>query len=331
MSDLPPENSRVKMQLAMARVIFIGTPEFAVPSLEELIESDAHQVVGVVTQPDRQAGRGRRVVQSPIKQAALARDLPLFQPQSLRTPEAMEQLAAWQPDVIVVAAFGQILRQKVLDLPPNGCLNIHASLLPRWRGAAPIAAAILAGDVATGVTIMRMDAGLDTGPILAQQEEEIQPDDTRAELEERLAKAGAKLLAEKLPAYLAGDLEPRPQPEEGVTYAKRLRKEDGLLDWSRPAAELDRRVRAFNPWPGAFTTLRGQRLKVLQTVPLLEWRGDAPPGTVIALADGAAVVTGKGALRLDGVQLAGKRPMDITAFLCGQRDCVGVCLGITEE
>jgi methionyl-tRNA formyltransferase len=309
----------------------MGTPEFAVPPLKTLADADAYQVVGVVTQPDRQAGRGRRVVQSPIKQAALARDLPLFQPQSLRTPEAMEQLAAWQPDVIVVAAFGQILRQGVLDLPPHGCLNIHASLLPRWRGAAPIAAAILAGDAATGVTIMRMDAGLDTGPILAQQEEEIQPDDTRAELEERLAKAGAKLLAEKLPAYLAGDLEPRPQPEEGVTYAKRLRKEDGLLDWSRPAAELDRRVRAFNPWPGAFTTLRGQRLKVLQTVPLLEWRGDAPPGTVIALADGAAVVTGKGALRLEGVQLAGKRPMDITAFLCGQRDCVGVCLGITEE
>jgi len=313
----------------MTRVVFMGTPEFAVPSLRAL--ADTHQVVGVVTQPDRQAGRGRRVIQSPIKEEALARDLPLFQPQSLRAPEAIEQLAAWQPEAIVVAAFGQILRQNVLDLPPHGCLNIHASLLPRWRGAAPIAAAILAGDTATGVTIMRVDAGLDTGPVLAQQEVTIRPDDTRAELGERLANAGAELLTETLPAYLAGDLQPRPQPEEGVTYAERLRKEDGLLDWSRPATELDRRVRAFNPWPGAFTTLRGKRFKVLQTTPLLEWQGDAPPGTVIALADGAAVVTGKGALRLEAVQLAGKRPMDITAFLCGQPDCVGVCLGIIEE
>jgi len=322
----------------MARIVFMGTPEFAVPVLTAL--TGTHQVVGVVTQPDRPAGRGRRLAPSPVKQAALERDLPLSQPQSLRTPEAVAQLLAWEPEAIVVAAFGQILRQNVLDLPPHGCLNVHGSLLPRWRGAAPVAAAILAGDGVTGVTIMQMDAGLDTGPILAQREEPIQPDDTRATLEERLARLGAELLMEALPAYLAGALLPRPQPEAGVTYAGQLRKEDGWLDWSLPAVELDRRVRAFTPWPAAFTTWRGCRLKVLRSVPLPTWRGEAPPGTVIALADGStepssraqaegpaeagvAVATGEGALRLEEVQLAGKRPMGVAAFLRGQRDFVG--------
>lgn len=315
----------------MARVVFMGTPDFAVPALEAL--ADAHQVVGVVTQPDRPAGRGQRLAPSPVKQAALERGLPLFQPQSLRTPEAVAQLAAWEPEVIVVAAFGQILRQDVLNLPPrsHGCLNVHASLLPRWRGAAPVAAAILAGDAVTGVTIMLMDAGLDTGPILAQREEPIRPDDTRATLQERLALLGTELLIETLPPYLAGDLLPRPQPEEGVTYAKQLRKEDGLLDWSLPAAELDRRVRALTPWPGAFTMWRGRRLKVLRAVPLPGWRGDAPPGTVVALADGVAVATGKGVLRLEEVQLAGKRPMDMATFIRGQREFVGSRLGVAEE
>jgi methionyl-tRNA formyltransferase len=310
----------------MTRIVFMGTPEFAIPSLEALIESEAFQVVGVVTQPDRQAGRGRRLVESAAKQAALAHDLPVFQPQSLRAPEAMAQLAAWEPDVIVVVAFGQILPQEVLDLPPHGCINVHASLLPRWRGN-PLAAAILAGDEVTGVTVMKMDVGLDTGPILAQRQELIQSDDTQATLAGRLARIGAELLAETLPPYLAGDLVPEPQPEAGATYAERLCKQDGEIDWSRPAIELDRQVRGCSPWPGAFTTLRGQRLKVLRAVPLPEWRGDAPPGTVVALADGAAVVTGEGALRLEEVQLSGKKPMDITAFLCGQRECVGVQLG----
>ena len=313
----------------MARVVFMGTPDFAVPALTAL--ADTHQVVGVVTQPDRRSGRGRQMALSPVKHGALARDLPLFQPQSLRTPEAIAQLASWEPDVIVVAAFGQILRQDVLDLPPHGCLNIHASLLPRWRGAAPIPAAILAGDEATGVTIMRMDAGMDTGPMLAQRQEPIQPDDTRATLKDRLARLGADLLIETLLPYLIGNLLPRPQPEDGVTYAGQLRKEDGLINWSRPAVELDRHVRAFNPWPGAFTTLHGQQLKVLRAAPLPGWRGDAPPGKMCALADEVVVVTGDGALRLEEVQLAGKRRMDFQAFLCGQRDCVGSFLGITEQ
>ena len=307
----------------------MGTPEFAVPVFEGL--ADSHDLAGVVTQPDRPAGRGRRLTPPPVKQAALARGVPLFQPRTLRTPEAVAQLETWEPEVIVVAAFGQILRQDVLDLPPHGCLNVHASLLPRWRGAAPIAAAILAGDERTGVTIMRMDPGLDTGHILAQQEERIQSDDTEATLASRLAGLGADLLIKTLPSYLAGELVPWPQPEEGATYAGQLRKEEGQLDWSLPAIELDRRVRAFTSWPGAFTTWHGRRLKILRTLPLPEWRGDAPPGTVLPLADGPAVATGEGALRLEEVQLAGKRPANIAAFLRGQRDFVGSLLGVPDE
>ncbi|MCP4544821.1 MAG: methionyl-tRNA formyltransferase [Chloroflexi bacterium] len=316
----------------MTRLVFMGTPNFSVPTLEALVGAHCVDVIGVVAQPDRPAGRGRRLVSSPVKNVALERGLPLFQPQSLRTPEAVTQLAAWKPDIIVVTAFGQILQQNILDLPSYGCLNIHASLLPRWRGN-PIAASILAGDEITGVTIMQMDAGLDTGPILNQREEPIHPNDTQATLEERLAQVGAQLLMETLPPYLAGDLLPQPQPKEGITYAGRLRKEDGLLDWSRPAVELGRHVRAFNPWPGAFTMLHGKRLKILRAVPLPEWRGDAPPGTVFSLDDDMciAIVTGKGALRLEDVQLAGKRSMDIATFLCGQRECVGIQLGITNE
>lgn len=311
----------------MARVVFMGTPSFAVPTLEAL--TDAHQVVGVVAQPDRPAGRGRQPKPSPVKRVALERGLPLFQPCSLCTSAAVERLAVWEPEVIVVAAFGQILRRDVLQLPPHGCLNVHPSLLPRWRGAAPVPAAILAGDTVTGVTIMHMDEGLDTGPILSQREEPIRPDDTWGTLEKRLARVGAHLLVETLHPYLMGDLEARPQPEEGATYARQLCKGDGRLDWSRSAVDLDRQVRAFNPWPGAFTIWRGRRLKILQSAPLPDWRGDAPPGTVIAPADGdgMAVATGEGALRLKEVQLAGKRRMDVSAFLCGQRDCIGIQVG----
>jgi methionyl-tRNA formyltransferase len=317
------------MEVAMVRVVFMGTPDFAVPTLAALADASTVDVVGVVTQPDRRGGRGRRLMPSPVKRAALARDLPLFQSRSLRTAEAMAQLVTWGPDIIVVAAFGQILRQDVLELPPFGCLNVHASLLPRWRGAAPIPAAILAGDKVTGVTIMQMDVGLDTGPILAQREEPVESGDTWETLEPRLAQLGAELLVETLPPYLAGELSPQPQPAESITYAEQLSKDDGLIDWSRPAVELDRQIRAFHPWPGAFTTLRGERLKLVRAVPLPGWRGDAPPGTVFALNGEAvvAVATGEGALRLEEVQLAGRRSMDISSFLCGQRDCIGSRLG----
>jgi len=309
----------------------MGTPEFAVPTLKMLF--DAHDVVGVVTQPDRPAGRGRDLHQSAVKRAGIERGLPVFQPRSLRTPEAVSQLADWRPELIVVAAFGQILTQDVLDLPPHGCLNVHASLLPRWRGAAPVAAAIMAGDDMTGVTIMKMDAGLDTGPILAQRQEPVRADDTRATLMERLSVVGAELLAETLPAYLAGRLVPQPQNDEQATVADRLRKEEGRLDWSRPAIVLDRRIRAFTPWPGTYTFWQGRRLKIIAASPLPDWRGDAPPGTVIEVEEGspavkeAAVVTGEGALRLEEVQPAGKRAMAVGPFLQGRQDFVGSQLG----
>ena len=258
------------------RIVFMGTPDFAVPALRVLTE--AHDVVGVVTQPDRPAGRGRELHQSAVKREAVERHLPVFQPRSLRTPEALAQLAQWRPELIVVAAFGQILTEEVLDLPPYGCLNVHASLLPRWRGAAPVAAAIMAGDEVTGVTIMKMDVGLDTGPIVAQCREPIRADDTRATLAERLSFLGAELLAETLPAYVAGDLVPQPQDDEEATIAERLRKEDGRLDWSRPAVALDRKIRALTPWPGAYTFWEGRRLKIIAASPLPDWQSDEKPG-----------------------------------------------------
>ncbi len=307
----------------------MGTPEFAAPALQALDE--AFGVVGVVTQPDRPCGRGQRLASSPIKQVALELGLPLCQPCSLKTDEAVAQLAAWDADVIVVAAFGHILPQNVLDLPRYGCINVHASLLPRWRGAAPVAAAILNGDQVTGVTIMCMDAGLDTGGILAQREEPIQEDQTRPILETRLALLGADLLVEVLPVYLEGRLTARSQPEQGVTHAPCLRKQDGLLDWSDSAVDLGRRVRALVPWPGTFTRWQGRRLKILQAAPLPSWQREAPPGTVVRLEAGAAVATGEGALRLESVQLAGKRPMAIKAFVQGQRDFVGSQLSPQAE
>lgn len=303
----------------------MGSPDFALPALEALARE--HQVVGVVTQPDRPAGRGRSLVPSPVKRLALELGLPLFQPQTLRTPEAVAHLATWEPEVIVVAAFGQILRAEVLNLPPHGCLNLHASLLPRWRGAAPIPAAILIGDAVTGVTVMRMNEGLDTGPLLAQREVPIAPDDTTASLGAKLAQTGADLLREVLPPYLSGELTSQPQPEESVTYAPQLRKEDGRLDWLQPAVELDRRVRAFYPWPGAFTTWAGRQLKVLRAAPVPAWRGSSPPGRVFVLNGGVVVATGSGALQLLDVQLAGKRAMDVESFVRGQRDFIGALLG----
>lgn len=305
----------------MARLVFMGTPEFAVPALEALDEH--HEVAGVVTQPDRPAGRGRKLMPSPVKEVALERGLEILQPASLRAPEAVQQLVAWQPEVIVVAAFGQILRPEVLGLPPHGCLNVHASLLPRYRGAAPIPAAILAGDDETGVSLMLMDPGLDTGPILAQAETPIGPRDTTGTLTGRLARMGATLLIETLPAWLQGRIVPRPQDEASTTYCHPLQKEDGRLDWSRSAGYLDRQVRACDPWPGAFTIWQGRRLKILRARPRPDWPGKGEPGLVVALDAGAGVVTGEGLLALRQVQLAGKRPTEIEPFLHGQQDFVG--------
>lgn len=304
------------------RVVFMGTPAFAVPSLRALLQHT--HLVGVVTQPDRPAGRGQKLLESPVKQVAREAGAPLLQPHRLREPEALAALTAWRPDLIVVAAFGQILKPAVLDLPPHGCLNVHASLLPRWRGAAPIAAAIAAGDAETGVTLMRMDAGLDTGPMLAKSAEPIRADDTTATLTERLAVRGADLLSEHLAAYLAGALAPQPQDNRLATYAPQLRKEDGHLDFTRSAAEVERRVRAFTPWPGAFALWQGQPLKILRAALGAGWTG--APGEVRSHSGGVAVACAEGALRLLEIQPAGKRAMLAEDFARGARDFIGSTL-----
>ncbi|MBN1177685.1 MAG: methionyl-tRNA formyltransferase [Anaerolineae bacterium] len=308
----------------MARIVFMGSPEFARPFLMALAE--AHQVVGVVTQPDRPAGRGSTLRASAVKVAAQGLGLPVFQPERM-DEAALSTLRAWDPQVVVVVAFGQLLTSDVLTLPPHGCVNVHTSLLPRWRGAAPVTAAILAGDAVTGVTVMKLDEGLDTGPILAQREEPIRADDTTASLLARLGHVGIALLLETLPAYLAGYITPRPQPGTGVTVCERLEKKDGRLEWTRSAVELDRQVRAFVPWPRAFTTWNGERLVIHRAVPIPEWTGEAAPGTVIPLGDGAAVATGQGALWLVEVQRAGKKALPIEVFIRGQQGFVGAVLG----
>ena len=298
------------------RTVFMGSPEFALPTLQALVES--FPVAGVVTQPDRPAGRGRALTPPPVKQLAEKLGLPLIQPRRLREPDAMQQLQAWAPDLIVVAAFGQILSPEVLELPPFGCLNVHASLLPCWRGAAPIQAALLHGDPQAGVTIVKMDPGVDTGPLLGQRAIPIQPGETAGSLTEKLSQLGAGLLLETLPAYLSGDLSPQPQDESQATYAPMLKKEDAELDFSLTAEDLARRVHAFNPWPGAFTTWKGQVLKVHRAHPV---EGASPgPGVPAVHAGLPAFGAGIGLLALDEVQPAGKRPMPGQAFLQGARD-----------
>lgn len=313
----------------MERVIFMGTPQFAVPSLRALAER--YGVALVVTQPDRPAGRGRALVESAVKVAARELGLPLFQPDSLRSPEALATLKEAQPDVIVVVAYGEILRQNVLSLPPRGCVNVHASLLPRQRGAAPIAAAILAGDKVTGITIMLMDAGMDTGPVLAQAEEPIRPDDTTGSLTARLAGLGARLLVDTLPRWLQDEIVAQPQDGSRATYAPMIRKEDGLIDWGEPAAVIERQARAFDPWPGAYTYWQGRRVRIAQAEPLLSWCGSEEPGTVLASCDGVGVATGEGALLIHRLQVEGKRCVDCAAFLCGQPGFAGAVLGSAAE
>ena len=297
-----------------AGVVFMGSPEFSLPTLRAL--SKAYDVVGVVTQPDRAAGRGRGLKAPPVKTLALELGIPVIQPEKLRQPEAMEQLHAWHPDLIVVAAFGQILRKDVLELPPYGCINVHASLLPRWRGAAPIHAAILHGDEETGVTIMQMDVGLDTGPMLRQRPIRLRRDETAGSAFEKLSHLGAELLIESLPGYLSGKLTPTPQPEQGVTYAPMIKKEEGRLDFTRDANELERRVRAFNPWPGAFMDFDGMLLKVHRA---RVQAGEAAAGQKLVIQDQPAVGARGGILLLEEVQPAGKKSMSGKAFLAGVR------------
>ena len=310
----------------MTRVVFMGTPEFALPALAGLV-SGGHEVLAVYTQPDRPAGRGRGLVSSAVKKTALEYGLPLWQPPSLRPPEEIERLANLRPEVIVVAAFGLLLPQSILDIPPFGCVNLHPSLLPRHRGPSPIAAAILAGDEITGVSIMLLDKGMDTGPLLAQQQAPLSPEDTTGSLTAKLAQLGGQLLMQTLPLWLEGKLTPQPQDEAKASYSKLITKEEGKLDWQRPAVELWRKVRAFQPWPGCHTTWQGRLLKIMQTIPL---PGGGEPGKVIAIKEthGApvGVQAGEGVLGLLQLQLEGKRAMSAEEFVRGQRGFMGALL-----
>ena len=298
----------------------MGSPDFAVRVLEALARH--YPLAGVVTQPDRPAGRGRTLVPPAVKVAAFRLGIPVMQPEKLRQPAALAQLQAWAPDLIVVAAFGQILLPAALDLPHFGCINVHGSLLPRGRGAAPIQASILAGDQETGITIMKMDPGVDTGPILSQRALPIAPGDTGGSLFARMALLGAELMIETLPRYLSGNLIPQPQPEAGATYAPMLKKEDGILDFSQPATALERRVRAMNPWPGAFFEWHGQSLKVHKAHCAFEFTPIIQPAGKRIIYDGLPAIYGGGntMLVLDEVQPAGKKFMPGKAFLAGARD-----------
>jgi methionyl-tRNA formyltransferase len=303
----------------MARIVFMGTPAFAVASLEACLA--VGEVVAVVTQPDKPRGRGQEVSFSPVKQKALERGLPVLQPLKLRNTDFHLELAALKPDVAVVTAYGKILPKAVLEAPRLGCLNVHASLLPRWRGAAPIQWAIAAGDARTGVCLMQMDEGMDTGAVLARAEVPIGPTDTSATLHDALSQLGGRLLRDELPRYLAGALVAVPQPSEGVTPAPMIDKEEGRLDFRRPALELERRLRAFTPWPGCFTTLNGALLKV-HAVEVTASSG--APGCVLrADASGLEVACANGALRLLSVQPEGKKAMAAKDFLLGRPLAVG--------
>ncbi len=305
------------------RVAFAGTPEFALPAFEALLER--HRIVGVLTQPDRPRGRGRKREPGPVKLAALAHQLPLSQPATLASAEGRAALEAWRPDVLVVVAYGLLLPHEVLTLPRLGCVNIHASLLPRWRGAAPIERAILAGDEETGVTIMQMNAGLDTGPLLLQRRLAISGSHTAGSLRDELSKLGAAALLEALEGLAAGTLKGSPQPSAGATYAAKVSKSEAWIDWSRRALEIERQVRAFNPWPVAETTLEGESLRILMARAhtedsLIKVSKRHDPGTIIGVLDDFVLVEcGDGRLRVTEVQRAGRRRLSVRDYAHGVR------------
>ena len=304
------------------RVAFAGTPEFALPALAALC--DHHSVVGVLTQPDRPKGRGQQLTASAVKRAALERQLPLAQPQTLKNAAGREALESWAPEVLVVVAYGLILPREVLALPPRGCLNIHASLLPRWRGAAPIQRAILAGDAETGVCLMQMEAGLDTGPVLLSESTPIRSDDTGGSLHDRLAEIGAQALAAGLRHVIAGgNLHATPQPEIGATYAHKLEKSEAGLDFSRPAIELERKVRAFDPWPVAEAVLAGERVRVwaASALPATPEHADKSPGAIVSASKlGIDIACGEGVLRILKLQRAGGRVLGTADYLNARSD-----------
>ncbi|MCP3138909.1 methionyl-tRNA formyltransferase [Pyxidicoccus xibeiensis] len=305
--------------MSRPRIIFMGTPEFAVSSLAACFELG--DVVAVVTQPDKPKGRGNALAAPPVKELALSRGVPVLQPVKLKTPPFSEELRKYAPDVCVVTAYGRILPKDILELPVKGCVNVHASLLPRFRGAAPIQWSIAHGDAETGVSLMVMDEGLDTGPVLAMKRLPITPDETSASLHVKLAALGGEVLRESLPKYLSGELKPVPQPGEGVVLAPIIEKDEGRLDFTKPAVVLERRMRAFTPWPGAFTTMGGKLLKVHRA---RVGGSTGTPGTVLAAnADGVEVACGEGSLVLLELQPEGKRVMSAGDFLSGHKLAAG--------
>jgi methionyl-tRNA formyltransferase len=310
----------------MARVVFLGTPEFGVPILEALIRD--HDVVAVVTQPDRAAGRGRRqLAVPPVKQVAQGHGLRILQPARLRRDRAtLETLRQAGADVFVLAAFGQILPSEVLAIPAHGCIGVHASLLPKLRGAAPIAAAILQGEAKTGVTLMLTDAGMDTGPTIAQRGLAIEAHDTTGTLTHKLAALGADLLVATMPEWLAGSIIPQLQDESQATYASPIAADAGAIDWRRSAEEIDRLIRAYTPWPGAFTMFEQGRLKILSAHADPSFSATAVPGTTIEANKTIGVVTARGVLWLDMVQMAGRKAMPARQFALGRREIVGAIL-----
>ena len=296
------------------KIVFAGTPEFAVPALQLLLDG-SHDIVAVYSQPDRPAGRGRKIAASPVKQLALQHDIPVCQPDSLKSEAAQQALAALQPDLMVVIAYGLILPPAVLAIPRLGCVNVHASLLPRWRGAAPIQRAILAGDRETGICLMQMDAGLDTGPVLASIACPIVPDDTGSRLHDKLAQLGGQLLADRLGALQRGELEPRQQDGTQACYAEKLKKSEARIDWADPATDIFRRIRAFNAWPVAETQYAGRQLRIWDAG-VVSGDAQALPGTVVSAGKpGIEVACGTGMLRLLELQLPGARAVTAGEFV----------------
>jgi methionyl-tRNA formyltransferase len=310
------------------KAVFMGSPEFALPALQSLM-SNHYDVSAVYTQPDKKTGRGQQLMPCPVKQFAAAQGLRVIQPESFKNPEEVSVLAGLQPDIIIVAAYGQILPDPVLNIPKYKCVNIHPSLLPKYRGPSPLSAAILNGDAVTGVTIMLVEKRVDAGPILAQKEIPVPEDSTTESLSDMLAKEGAELLTETIPYWTSGKIQPRLQDEIKASYTRMETKEDGRLDWKLPAVQLWRRTRAYYPWPGCFTDWKGVRLKIIKAVPL-QAVGDGAAGEVIGLPRGsesrAAVRTAEGMLGLVTVQMEGKKEMSAGDFVAGHREFIGSIL-----